>query len=86
MSIFSIFDKKKLKFTKAYANLIHYLFICFVFVRYIYYSKTLYMMRSISVSGARVWKEVLESNIHRKMNEKLVYSERWGKNNERNEN
>lgn len=42
MSIFSIFDKKKIKFTKAYANLIHYLFICFVFVPYIYYSITLY--------------------------------------------
>lgn len=31
-----------------------------------------------SFSGTCVWK-VLESNIYQNMNEKLVYSERWGK-------
>lgn len=36
-------------------------------------------MRSILVSGAREWKEVLELNTHQKMSKKLVYSERWGK-------
>lgn len=43
-------------------------------------------MRSILVSGACEWKEVLELNTHQKMSKKLVYSERWGKNNERKEN
>lgn len=62
--------------------LIHLFCFCTV---YMLLDNHLHFMRSISVSGARVWKEVLESNIHRKMNEKLVYSERWGKNNERKE-
>lgn len=36
-------------------------------------------MRSILVSGAHEWKEVLELNTHQKMSKKLVCSERWGK-------
>lgn len=56
--------------------LIHLFCFCTV---YILLDNPSYMMRSISVCGARVWKEVLQSNIHRKMNEKLVYSERCGK-------